>query len=357
MRLYVDLDSLRLRSGLLNPEQIAGGRIELKRGDTIDLDVVFVRDSVAVEIDAEGTEATGRFMLKRVGEFDSNPLVSALSWVKIGTGQSTIYRFSPSLNTVELNAELGHDGSAGNDIASADLTGEIEWIIGSAITSTIPFSVRVYNDVIKGSEGAPGQATPFYPAAGEIELLANKGQPEGYASLGSDGKVPAAQLPATAPHNHPSTDINDSSAAGRAVVTTDAVFPIAKIVVEGAGSSVVNGDYFPDGASNGKPKYTYGGNSIHYTGSRWVIEGTDTYYRSLEDAASPSLVSAWSYVDGDAPLPTVTAFLATPSDAGLEMMSAADAADQGALIRFRSPDNTLWQITVNNDGALVVTAV
>ena len=53
----------------------------------------------------------------------------------------------------------------------------------------------VENDVNRGDEGVPTEAMPDYPLASAIERIANKGVPNGYASLDGSGKVPVAQLP------------------------------------------------------------------------------------------------------------------------------------------------------------------
>lgn len=54
------------------------------------------------------------------------------------------------------------------ELASVDLDAELEITQGAQITSTLTFTLRIYNDVIKGAEGVPASATPAYPAPGTI---------------------------------------------------------------------------------------------------------------------------------------------------------------------------------------------
>jgi hypothetical protein len=87
------------------------------------------------------------------------------------------------------------------------------------------------------------------------------------------------------------------------------------VIVSGAGSFLVNGTYEITDESNGKPYYVQSGGaifSIYWDDSlsRWVIaEGSDEYYESYEDVATPDLVVTWSIATGgwgQYPVPTVT---------------------------------------------------
>jgi len=74
---------------------------------------------------------------------------------------------SPAVGTSGFSIAIWIAGSAPNtlaDVEYVDLMAELEWVINGVITSTVPFTVRVFNDVNKGTEGgvtSPNPAT--YP--------------------------------------------------------------------------------------------------------------------------------------------------------------------------------------------------
>lgn len=160
MRLYINLDNNAFVRGADN--LTAAAAVTMKRGDTPLIEVQFVRAGSVVELDS-GT--TGKFGLKAKGDYDGSYVVSAMGWAKNGTGSSTIYTFSPSLNTTALNTLLENSGTP---LASVALMGEIERTLGASITSTETINVTIYNDVNRGEEGVPTDATPSYPIPGDL---------------------------------------------------------------------------------------------------------------------------------------------------------------------------------------------
>lgn len=258
MRLYVNLDSRKLRQGLTFDEDVA--RVDLKRRDTLSVDVIFVRALAPLELDASGPAATGKFMLKETGEFDEDPVVSATSWTKTGTGTSTLYTLLPSLNTEELadffvtgtigeevadqaaryaltgkalgyivkqldnstywkvidNAQLGNSAgwASADEDDYVDLMGEIEWTIGSTVTSTLIFAVRVENDVIRGDEGVPTSGVPAYPLPAALLVQhVNSGKALGITGLTGGGSTKLDGIVVTA------------GMVGRIVEVEDATYP------------------------------------------------------------------------------------------------------------------------------------
>jgi hypothetical protein len=201
MRLYIDLDSRQLIQSPAYKQPIT--RLEFKRGDSASIEVRFVRGASIVEL-AEG--AAGRLGFKAKGQYDADFLVSALEWTKEGTGAEAVYRFDPDFNTVELNTALGHNPpTAGNDLPSITLMGEIEWVEDGRRSSTSTFDAVVFNDVVKGTEGVPLSGNPAYPAPDAIELVARKGAADGYAPLDADARLPLDKLPA---HGHEAGEIS-----------------------------------------------------------------------------------------------------------------------------------------------------
>ena len=91
------------------------------------------------------------------------------------------------------------------------------------------------------------------------------------------------------------------------------------ITVSNAGSSVTNGVYTQNGTFNGKPKYskTNGSDvfeirwnnqgSLYYWVIMKVAPSGSNYYYSLNNVATPDLVTVWQFEgSGLAPLPQVT---------------------------------------------------
>ena len=195
MRLYVDLETLQLIEGpgFRNPVS----SLRFKRGDAAQLEVTFLTNGTTPATIGDPSTLELQFGIKPRGRYDVGYLVHETDWTLPDPGaESPVYLCSPSFNTVELDSALGLGSSNGSELAEITLMGEITWRVGTNDpTSTRTFLVVVENDVNRGDEGAPTDADPTYPAASAIELVANKGVANGYASLGVDGKVPPGQLP------------------------------------------------------------------------------------------------------------------------------------------------------------------
>lgn len=154
MRVYVNLDSNEF---VVSPTLLQRvSTVYMTRRDTLPVEVQFCRSGVVVEL-ASG--ATGQLGLKKT--FAGSFLANDSGWTKTGTGTSTIYTFSLNLNTTNLNAEFPLDTE---ESISAKL--ELEWTESGNTSSTMPTSVTIYNDVIRGGEGVP-----TVTAAGSFKLL------------------------------------------------------------------------------------------------------------------------------------------------------------------------------------------
>lgn len=152
MQIFIDIDSRKLIRGVANSQPVT--TLDFKRGDDTTLEVIFVRSNLQKEL-ATGTVIA--FGVKNDGEFDGVPLVYDNDFTKTGTGATTVYTATPSFNTAPLNALLNLDSDTANDKKMVTLMGEITWLDGvsGAITSSETFTVRVFNDVIRGDEAAP----------------------------------------------------------------------------------------------------------------------------------------------------------------------------------------------------------
>src|SRR5690242_1461545 len=121
--LYVDLDSFyALSSASGQPFSELGAA---KRGTSRTFEVQFVRAGVATEL---SPGATGLFGFKLKGKRDSAVFAAvALSWIKTGSGTSSVYTFTVSFSSTPIDAGLKVDGDDSNDLASIVLEGEIQW--------------------------------------------------------------------------------------------------------------------------------------------------------------------------------------------------------------------------------------
>jgi len=93
--------------------------------------------------------------------------------------------------------------------------------------------------------------------------------------------------------------------------------PTGNMIVSGAGSVDANGVYTPRGNYDGKPYYNLLGKPDNL--EEWFIRWDDLWridgdpagdgvlYSSMEDVATPDLVTAWDVTNGQPPAPTVTA--------------------------------------------------
>lgn len=184
MRLYIDLrtNQVMRNIGLVGTPPAA--QIQFKRGRSVPLEVQFLRDGATpTRISANTLE----FAVKPVGEFDVDPLVYVADWeIPIEGDEDPVYVGYPSFTTAAINALFLIDGDPENDVASIELTGEVNWRQDSGpISSTDNFTLTVLNDVLRPDDIIP---TPLDdPDA--YERKSNRGEPDGYAALNASAVV------------------------------------------------------------------------------------------------------------------------------------------------------------------------
>ena len=148
MRVYINLDTSEF---VVSP--VLTQRVNTHffvRRDTVPVEVQFVRNGGVVEL---GAGATGQLGIKKT--YTGSFLANDAGWTKTGTGSSTVYQFDLALNTTELTAEFNPD--ADTDSITAKI--EVSWSVSGTTSSTMPCECVIYNDVIRGTEGAPNFAT------------------------------------------------------------------------------------------------------------------------------------------------------------------------------------------------------
>jgi hypothetical protein len=200
MRIAIDIDTGSVRTWAGQPISALAG----KRGDQYPVHVRYERGGAIIE---RPTGATGILGVKLASDPTGNFVALAGSWTKTGSGAQTVYLFSLNLNTTELETAFSTDPD------SVFCVLEIETVAPGELISSATIPLEISNDVIRGNEGVPTDAMDPYPLPSAIELKAEKGQPNGYASLDAGGKVPASQLALVA------SQISDSTAASRELIT------------------------------------------------------------------------------------------------------------------------------------------
>ena len=214
MKIFLNTQIQRIVIGTNQPSDVT--QIDVKRGDNANFDCYAVLNfGDPYELDASVILTDFRLTAKVPGNLGAEDfIISALTWSKNGTGTSTFYRLTPSLDTTALNdlfavggiiatpataaARLALTGLVvGNivrqvdtgiyyqvlnasllafDVGTAtpgwtltedredyvDLAAEFEYVLDGLQVSYPTFVLRVYDDVSKGNESAG--TTPVFPS-------------------------------------------------------------------------------------------------------------------------------------------------------------------------------------------------
>jgi hypothetical protein len=129
---------------------------------------------------------------KNPADLHGASLFSATEWTPgpDDSGDPEYYEASLNLNTTQLNTFFTSRTTplrtlCDIEIQNADNSNRLTW----------QFTITIQPQRYTGIEGVPVDGDPPYPAPGALELIARKGQPDGYAPLDEDGKVPLENLP------------------------------------------------------------------------------------------------------------------------------------------------------------------
>ena len=234
--------------------------LRIKAGSKIPCEVSFTRNSRTVTLDSPVVE----FAVKPTGAFDTDLLIFHNAFE---AAANSTYLATINSDTVNLRNALGlGDENTATDKPQIDGSGEVAWTVGGETFRSATFPVTI-EAPIANSLSQPLPAAPAYPAPEELELIVRKGQSNGYAALDGNAKVPSSQLPvetwaqsvngrtgqvilakgdvglgnvdntrdadkpistatqtalagkAASTHTHPASQISDSTAAGRALLT------------------------------------------------------------------------------------------------------------------------------------------
>jgi hypothetical protein len=248
MRIYIDIDTRRILTSATRPAT----RLEFKRRDNDAFEVQFLRagavQSLPVGTIARvGVKATEDF----AGEFLATDTLSVT-----GTGADTVYRGAFNLNTTALEALFP------TEPASITAMLEVQWMSGTSVGSSLTLPITIFNDVIRGDEGAPADLPLFYTSE-TSNFLATQAEAEAGSDntkwmsplrvaqaieeLGGGGGVsswndltdkPSTFPPAT--HTHPLSALTQSSATSGQVVTWSGTAWVPQTPSGGGGGGVTS---------------------------------------------------------------------------------------------------------------------
>lgn len=131
---------------------------------------VFTYSGTALATITASASATWLFSAKTAADYGSDPLTSTTvvtrSWADVADPYWVVY---PNLNTAPLNTALGVGGEA--EIAYIDLDAQFEATFAGNISSTQRFTLRVSNDVARGSDPLFSGDDPWpFPIVGSAAI-------------------------------------------------------------------------------------------------------------------------------------------------------------------------------------------
>jgi hypothetical protein len=228
MRIYIDIDSRRILATATRPAT----RLEFKRRDNDVFEVQFLRGG-AVQSLPVGTIA--RVGVKASEDFAGEFLATDTLAVS-GTGADTVYTGDFNLNTTALEALFAAEP------ASVGAMLEIQWMSGSSVGSSLTLPITIFNDVIRGDEGAPADLPIFYTSE-TSDFLATQAE----AEAGGDNTKwmsplrtaqAIAELASSSSHTHPLSDLTQSSASAGQVPTWSGTAWVPQTPSSGGGGGV-----------------------------------------------------------------------------------------------------------------------
>lgn len=132
--------------------------------------------------------ATGLYAMtfKKRGEFDSDPVAVASSFVIVGSGDSAVILAKVTILPA-AEALLHVDGNPANDVAEIELHADFVYPDAGNQQVTFTFNVILQNTVTREEDEIPPEDSDEYA---NIQFKVEKGQPNGYAPLDGEGKIP-----------------------------------------------------------------------------------------------------------------------------------------------------------------------
>lgn len=286
MRIYLDIDSRRLFSAPGRPLS----KLDFKRRDNDTIELIFLRDDIGQDL-AAGTIA--KIGVKADAAFDSE-FLAVTTLAKTGTGASTVYTGELNFNTTAMASAFSTE-----PVTLAAML-EVEWLTGSAISSSKTLPVTLYNDVIRGDEGEPATLPLFYASA-TSDFKATQAE----AEAGTDNvtwMTPLRTAEAIAALGGASSwnDLEDKPTAFPPATHAHAVADVTGLQTALDGKSgTTHSHSLSDLAASGAAA----GQVATYDGTAWVPQdassGGVTSYNDLTDVPSTFAPSAHSHAASD----------------------------------------------------------
>lgn len=153
MNMYWSHNEQKMIASLNSTAQVTQYDFVLRDSLPVTLRVVNAQSTINVPYVVTAIDAGSsiKFGAKALSTYatDANFLFSQATWTEAGTGESTTYTADIPLNTAELIAAIGD---------SEYLDCKAEFTIENALSEhelSTQFTMRIYPDVIKGTEGVP----------------------------------------------------------------------------------------------------------------------------------------------------------------------------------------------------------
>lgn len=163
------------------------------------------------------------------------------SWY-YGTGQDGVKGWYAIADALAVTSDLTKTVDAGTGVATFGLADLVDTGAGAALRKfTRDAKGRLAGTAAATTSDLPEGTNLYFTnskadARADARIAAQKGQPNGLASLGADGKVPAAQLPASA------SGVTSVNARTGAVAVPDFVSKATAPTAADYGRALINGD-------------------------------------------------------------------------------------------------------------------
>ena len=151
MVLSIDLDTLA----------VTPAAVSVRRGDVLRVHVSFLQGGVVRELPSD---AVGRLVVKKVGDFSGEVVAGSrpwgpvgitpppAHWRKVGASVNARYIFDLNLNTQQMNDLFL---AAAGELAEVQLVLEVEWSCRGMRTTAQRVTFRVGNDYLRSNDVPP----------------------------------------------------------------------------------------------------------------------------------------------------------------------------------------------------------
>lgn len=187
MNLFINTDTRQAVLGVGNLSPVSTGQT-VKVLDTPGLNIYLLSGAVALDL---GLSPFIKFELIAKTDTDaSDPLVYDTTFNRVyDVNNNACYQGLPQFHTTNVMAALGEN-------VSVDCLAEVRYQLASGeIARSLDIPMTLMRAIIPESGTPEPTLIPGYPDASMLVLTTSAGEPLGYATLDSSGKVPVGQIP------------------------------------------------------------------------------------------------------------------------------------------------------------------